>query len=407
VLNNLFLYATYIINADTDNQEKNISSYNNPLRLHLLKDDDRFAIAIHPLARGYFQIFNEIIIFFKKLLGKIIEIKDEQKNRLLISVNSAANRLYLKPQEIQNLASLNNPIQCLRKRARIIAYAFSVAQQKCFLDNKIFTKLVQQIEVAVDDNNYTHKIRFDEIDYLVTPQGKHLLAIGSKLAEGAFGCIHSVSNITDLKVDSTMVLKLTQKPLTANSIKKELTILSRLNPRGDVIGIQLPPYELLNIADDLQVVGYIARKYDLDYRDDIFNFTSYKERLLEFRQLLMGLAFLHLNNIVHGDIKADNILVKRTNNSKFVHLADFGNAIDLLENSNLEQEKQNALKKKDIYELGLVFLEILAKNSHHHNKSCIKLEQLISLMLQKDYKVRPTASEALARLESIILEEEN
>ena len=44
------------------------------------------------------------------------------------------------------------------------------------------------------------------------------------------------------------------------------------------------------------------------------------------RECLAGLAALHREEIVHGDIKPSNIMVKRTGNAKLI---DIGSAIDL------------------------------------------------------------------------------
>ena len=44
------------------------------------------------------------------------------------------------------------------------------------------------------------------------------------------------------------------------------------------------------------------------------------------RECLAGLAALHREEIVHGDIKPSNIMIKRTGNAKII---DIGSALDL------------------------------------------------------------------------------
>src|SRR4051794_31197557 len=51
------------------------------------------------------------------------------------------------------------------------------------------------------------------------------------------------------------------------------------------------------------------------------------------RECLAGLAALHREEIVHGDIKPSNIMVKRTGNAKII---DIGSALDL---NNTPQQK--------------------------------------------------------------------
>jgi serine/threonine-protein kinase len=86
------------------------------------------------------------------------------------------------------------------------------------------------------------------------------------------------------------------------------------------------------------------------------------------RECLAGLAALHREEIVHGDIKPSNIMVKRTGNAKII---DIGSAIDL---SNMPQQKtctpqyaapemldrEEITPRSDLASLGYVLVELLA-----------------------------------------------
>ena len=86
------------------------------------------------------------------------------------------------------------------------------------------------------------------------------------------------------------------------------------------------------------------------------------------REVLHGLAALHREEIVHGDIKPSNIMVKRTGNAKII---DIGSAIDL---SNVPAqrtctpqyaapemlEREEFTPRSALASLGYVLLEILA-----------------------------------------------
>lgn len=86
------------------------------------------------------------------------------------------------------------------------------------------------------------------------------------------------------------------------------------------------------------------------------------------REVLNGLGALHREEIVHGDIKPSNIMVKRTGNPKII---DIGSAIDL---SNIPAqrtctpqyaapemlEREEFTPRSDLASLGYVLIEILA-----------------------------------------------
>jgi len=86
------------------------------------------------------------------------------------------------------------------------------------------------------------------------------------------------------------------------------------------------------------------------------------------RECLAGLAALHREEIVHGDIKPSNIMVKRTGNPKLI---DIGSALDL-NNMPSERtctpqyaapemlERQEFTPRSDLASLGYVLVEMLA-----------------------------------------------
>lgn len=86
------------------------------------------------------------------------------------------------------------------------------------------------------------------------------------------------------------------------------------------------------------------------------------------RECLAGLAALHREEIVHGDIKPSNIMVKRTGNAKLI---DVGSAVDL---NHVPQtrtctpqysapemlEREEYTPRSDLASLGYVLIELLA-----------------------------------------------
>ncbi|MFV2070663.1 MAG: serine/threonine-protein kinase, partial [Pirellulales bacterium] len=86
------------------------------------------------------------------------------------------------------------------------------------------------------------------------------------------------------------------------------------------------------------------------------------------RECLAGLAALHRANIVHGDVKPANIMLKRTGNAKIV---DIGSAIDLDDPPPQRTctpmyaapevlERDECSERSDLASLGYVLIEMLA-----------------------------------------------
>jgi cyclin-dependent kinase 12/13 len=166
-------------------------------------------------------------------------------------------------------------------------------------------------------------------------------------------------------------------PLTAI---REIMILKRLNNKNIINLLEIvtsKPSEKNKNRGNVYLVfdymehdlsGLISRKFD-------FSIALIKSIL---KQILLGLDYLHDNNIIHRDIKGANILL---NNKGEVKLADFGLA--RLHNPNPNQNKKytnrvvtlwyrspelllgatNYGTAIDIWSVGCVFAELLSGTS--------------------------------------------
>ena len=169
----------------------------------------------------------------------------------------------------------------------------------------------------------------------------------------------------------------------------------------------------------------------------IYHLIEQKFIIKIFKQLLIGLKYLHENKIMHRDIKPDNILL---DDNEDIKISDFGiSAIhresmyedpdsNVLISNNTRVGRKDFVSpeilyktitefdyKVDIYSLGLTML-CLMSNRHpivlDNNKRTIKIDfvnniyeeylvNLVKKMILENPILRPNASEALKELERI------
>lgn len=173
---------------------------------------------------------------------------------------------------------------------------------------------------------------------------------------------------------------------------------------------------------------YIAMKM---YVSDLFeilcdkNILTYSLSSIYFSQVLSAVEYLHNNNILHNDIKPENILI----NDKECVLSDFGmsymvedkyqdqfNLVGTYEYASPELLYNEGFNyKNDIYSLGLVLCEMMIHNNffnlhENHSQGAIynlayeksKILNLANLKLDKDLKnliLQMTYPDKLERIE--------
>ena len=169
----------------------------------------------------------------------------------------------------------------------------------------------------------SNKLFIDEVND--SPSKKY--EILSKLGSGSFGNVYLARNkFTDEKVALKQIKKSSANLLSDGEIKDEIEILKKLD-HPDIVRI----IESFNTRNSYILITEYCEEGELF--DQVKNQLSETQIAVIFRQLLSGLAYLHSNNIVHRDLKLENILIHEIEKSKTtgedlfnIKIIDFGTA---------------------------------------------------------------------------------
>ena len=170
----------------------------------------------------------------------------------------------------------------------------------------------------------SNKLFINDIsEYLPSKKYKIL----SKLGSGSFGKVFLAQNkFTKEKVAMKEIKKANKDLLSDGEIKDEINILKSLD-HPDIVRI----IESFNTKDSYVLVTEYCEGGEL--YDQVRNQLSETQIAVIFKQLLSGLAYLHSHNIVHRDLKLENILIQEIEKSKTtgedlfnIKIIDFGTA---------------------------------------------------------------------------------
>ena len=149
----------------------------------------------------------------------------------------------------------------------------------------------------------------------------------SKLGSGSFGSVYLARNkYTNEKVALKQIKKSSANLLSDGEITDEIEILKNLD-HPDIVRI----IESFNTKNSYILITEYCEGGELF--DQVKNQLSETQIAVIFKQVLSGLAYLHSNNIVHRDLKLENILIHEIEKSKTtgedlfnIKIIDFGTA---------------------------------------------------------------------------------
>ena len=197
------------------------------------------------------------------------------------------------------------------------------------------------------------------------------------LGKGAFSDVYLVQ----CKETQKLYAKKCIHHKNLNIRERELLIMKTIK-HPNIVGF----YNSFDENDQLNIILEYCEKGDLQ---EFLNGRKMKEKsaLHYFYQILQGLNYLHSNNIIHRDIKPQNILIDKNNVCK---IADFGFARYNEEDTLLKTmcgsplymapeiiKKQQYTESADIWSAGVLFYHMLTGTQPFECSNFYELSKLI------------------------------
>lgn len=481
---------------DKKNQEIKIGKKKNRFRVLTAMSDPKFNIAGKII--NSWNLADQLYRLLSKWLGYTIELRTEKNQIVLLNINSIVSRLHVDRQKItqavkgkkteeflmqisseeriKKVFTKINDVQINQKYDHLMPFFSIEEDQLVYKDSGIATGFTSQelkegIREAYELGWKPKEDQKKSFKFWKNEKGLPTYLV-KKLGGGTYGKAYL---FFDLNHGVTGVLKDARRKGNDDvirdakpAVENEYTLLTQIHQDKIAWGIQSAPSEFRTIrvlsksGQIKERYGFLGLRYDCDYDGYLKQKINepFQSRLIEFHQLLSGLKRLDELNLLHGDIKPENILCKKTPTFWIIHIADMGGACFIHKAHTLryliagedraytteyhsENDYQKSLalarrgnkaqlieneKKRDGFSMGIALYKALTGKypfpldnkrrpilTDKEGRSTyqpmnrpdvpIEFEELIQSMLTKDSMQRISAAEAFASFETFVAKE--
>lgn len=376
---------------DTQGKLSGIFSGRKTTRLVLTSlSGERFKLAAKAANGQQEKLENGTVVKQRGSSYVVISVKEgDTTKKALLNINSAAKRLHLTPDQVMAFAkgehreSVQTVAKSYAQFDTIIAQyeqswlPFATAKAKNTGEDSPLSMrtLRKTLAVALTTPlaSGIHLIRQGDADLFIKKGDEGTIqdiSIRSSqvLGEGGFGTVTRLFSLTTAKLGEA--LKTPASSLTSSEARDAMTkgqaVLQAIHKDGDVPGVQKAPHLVTahvrnprtGETNPKTVVASISPAFEGDLRSGFFKpeinsdapeiasppltKTTVQDRTKGCQTLLQGLTAIHAKDIVHGDIKPNNVLYKNTASGLELELIDFDGA-RFLKRSKGEQGRNPSL----------------------------------------------------------------
>ena len=237
----------------------------------------------------------------KKLKLKLIKLMNNNKTEALLKNNKNKKNNLL---DIKNI-SKNNNNSSLNNISEISKVSTVMRDSKYYMNKS--SELIKYIQTFYSKNKSYPETKINFYLY------------GRRIGQGAFGKVNLGLNVLTGRVVAIKSFKTTPIEKFKHKMKKiqyETELMKRFNHKNIT--------KILEVFNDEEYMLIIMEYIN---GGNLFSFVKKRRKLSEkmakflFRQIILGIQHIHSKNVVHRDIKLENILIDFDNNVK---ICDFG-----------------------------------------------------------------------------------